>query len=163
MIPESTIDQICEALEANPKLMDKLLDELSENQDALVAYLLDEENKATLTEEEQDYQIFLGLVIWNSFRDLQGKLPEISADSIADADEKNWELMNTNESKSFQERLTPFFTNYPQEDLLAFVEDAVMDDEDELVSTIGREPMFVTLKTLIDVLHDVTYPGASKS
>ena len=45
-----------------------------------------------------------------------------------------------------------FFENYQQEDLLAFVEDSLIDDEDEIVTKVGREPMFVALKSIIDCL-----------
>ena len=39
-----------------------------------------------------------------------------------------------------------------QEDLLAFVEDNLVEDEDSVVTKEGREPMFVALKSVIDVL-----------
>ena len=42
-----------------------------------------------------------------------------------------------------------------QEDLLAFAEDAVLEEEDDpeaLVTKEGREPIFVALKTMVDVL-----------
>jgi hypothetical protein len=54
-------------------------------------------------------------------------------------------------SKPFQHKADVFFKDYPQEDLLAFVEDALADDEDSEVTKEGREPMFVALKTIIDV------------
>jgi len=45
-----------------------------------------------------------------------------------------------------------FFKDYPQEDLLAFAEDALTEDDDSPVTAEGREPMMVFLKTAIDVM-----------
>jgi len=47
-----------------------------------------------------------------------------------------------------------FFKNYFQEDLLAFVEDSLIEEEEGLVTKVGREPMFVALKSIIDVWCD---------
>ena len=55
-------------------------------------------------------------------------------------------------AKRFRDRMDIFFENYSQEDLLAFVEDNLVEDEDSLVTKEGREPMFVALKSVIDIL-----------
>jgi hypothetical protein len=63
--------------------------------------------------------------------------------------------MENSTGKQFSDRLNPFFEGYPQEDLLAFAEEAVTEDEGEPDGIIGkeaREPIFVALKTMIDVL-----------
>ena len=57
-------------------------------------------------------------------------------------------------AKKFRERLDVFFQDYFQEDLLAFVEDSLSEEEEEMVTKIGREPMFVALKTIIDCWCD---------
>ena len=45
-----------------------------------------------------------------------------------------------------------FFEDYAQEDMLAFVEDNLVEDEDSTITKEGREPIFVALKSVIDVL-----------
>jgi len=60
--------------------------------------------------------------------------------------------MEANVGKKFRERLDEFFEETKQEDLLAFIEDALLDDEESPVSKEGREPMFVTLKAVIDTI-----------
>ncbi|HMN89044.1 MAG TPA: hypothetical protein PKE68_03425 [Saprospiraceae bacterium] len=51
------------------------------------------------------------------------------------------------------DRLNVFFDQYLQEDLLAFIEEALADDDDDpIVTKEAREGMFVVLKTLTDCL-----------
>jgi hypothetical protein len=47
-----------------------------------------------------------------------------------------------------------FFDGYPQEDLLAFLEDSLQQDEENPVTGVGAELIAVTAKSIIDVLHD---------
>lgn len=78
----------------------------------------------------------------------------VTEEKLGEAEEKNWELMNEVTAKRFRDRLDRFFEQYPQEDLLAFIEDALADDEDgeSIVSPESREPIFIALKSMIDGL-----------
>ena len=75
----------------------------------------------------------------------------VTEDQISQQEEKNWEVLHASKTKDFRDRVTPFFEDYFQEDLLAFVEDALVEDEDEdgeeVVTTDGRPALFVSLKT----------------
>ena len=85
-------------------------------------------------------------------------LPIIDEEEIAEADEANWSLMESSKATDFHKRLDVFYEKSPEEDLMAFVEDALTgeaENEDGETFTLtpeGREPMFVALKTVIDVL-----------
>jgi len=155
-ISESIIDKILTQLETDQSKMDKFLDQLTDQQEYIVAYLLDEDGETVLSEDEQDYLIFLAIVIWRSFIEAGAKLPEINMEQLNETEDKNWGLINESSSALFYERVSPFFEGYPQEDLLAFVEDSVNadDDDDNTISSIGKEPVFIKLKTLIDVLME---------
>ena len=99
--------------------------------------------------------LFLVLVI---FKSIQKEVPNLlnpNPETIGKWEEKNWDLLNSVTSKKFRERMDVFFKDYFQEDLLAFVEDALTEEEEELLVTkIGREPMFVALKSLIDAWNE---------
>ena len=43
--------------------------------------------------------------------------------------------------------------DYQQEDLLALVEDSIQADEEEMVTPIGKEIIFVACKSIIDVIN----------
>ena len=60
------------------------------------------------------------------------------------------EIINEVTSKQFRDRLNVFFEKTSQEDLLAFIEDSLLEEEEELVTKVGREPMFIALKSIID-------------
>lgn len=157
MISESTIEQVLEQFESQAIDFESAIKNLGKRQPAVLSFLLSD-NESVLTEDEQDYLLYLATVIFTAVEKEQSELPPISPDVIEEAEEANWELMGSMKGKTFREQLDPFFENYSQEDLLAFVEDALSaepEDEDGEVFSItaeGREPMFVTLKTLIDVL-----------
>ncbi len=149
-IAESTIEAIAEQLDQEPDNYTKLVQEFQGLQPELMAYLLSEDT-LFLTSEERDYLLYLSLVILESVR-TQQSLVLIDSDTISKAEELNWEKLEGVSSKVFRERLDVFFADYPQEDLLAFVEDALIPDEDSLITKEGREPLFIALKTLIDVV-----------
>ena len=107
-----------------------------------------------LTEKEKDYFLYLGMVLIKSFKTLHTEFRPLKKEFIEQTEEQNWVLLNESVGSRFRDRLTVFFENYPQEDLLAFVEDSLIPDEDDknLVSKEGRDLMFVGLKTILDGL-----------
>jgi hypothetical protein len=85
-------------------------------------------------------------------------MDEIDSDELSVAEEKNWELLESITAKRFRDRLDVFFKDNKQTDLLAFVEDMLLDEEDELLTKEGREPMFVILKSIIDCFDNCIKP-----
>jgi len=146
-----TEDQVDEAALVIGNLNDyeELLVTLSETQPALINYLYSESFQS-FTAEEQQLFLFVGLVIWKSIDQQYDAIPELSEEDIANTEEKNWNLMDSFSKGDFRTRLTPFFDEYSQEDLLAFVEDSVTPDEDNVVTEEGKEYLFISLKTIID-------------
>ena len=153
-IPEQTIDQITVELENSEVKFEQALTHMEAEQPNVLAYLLSE-NFAVLTHLEKDYLLFLAITIWKSIKKEVDTIALVAEDKIGQTEEKNWEIMSAAKGKTFRDRLDVFFADTPQEDLLALVEDALTlddDDEEKGVSKEGREPMFVALKTTIDVL-----------
>lgn len=149
-VSEKEIEKVALLLDANPSDYPEEIEAFGRKQPALLAYLFSE-HFDLLTQDEREYLLYLTLVIWKTVESLrEGKV--ISEKEVEIAEEKNWDLLSHVVARRFRERVDVLFQDYAQEDLLAFVEDALMDDEDTLVSKEGREPMFVSLKTIIDVL-----------
>lgn len=157
MITESTIEQVLQRFENQSEDFEKAVQEFGERQPALLSFLMSDTD-GVLTEDEQDFMLYLATVIFTAVEREREDIPTFSPDEIAEIEENNWELLDSTKGKSFREQLDVFFENYPQEDLLAFVEDALAAEaEDEDGETFSmteesQEPMFVTLKTVIDVL-----------
>ena len=117
----------------------------------MLAYLFNEDFKV-LTKEERDFMLFLLLVVWKAIKNTGAVVAPITEKQLSDAEESNWAKIQTSKAKNFRDKLDVFFEQYPQEDLLAFIEDAITDEEEELVTKEGRESLFVTMKSVIDCL-----------
>jgi len=151
-VSEDYIDQVLEELGEDPTRQQQALDGLRTDQPVVLAYLFTENFNAFLT-QEKEYLLYLLLVIWESVKKSGATISSIDEDMLSQAEEANWDLLQQAESKRFRDRLDVFFKETKQEDLLAFVEDSLLDEEEGFVSKEGREPMFVILKSIIDSFH----------
>ena len=150
-ISENIIESIAEEIGASEENFKDALLEFNTEQSFLTAYIFSE-NFDLLTQPEKEYFLFLVLVIFFSVKNEGGGLDTITEEEIGKAEENNWTLLSEVKSKKFRERMDVFFEGYEQEDLLAFVEDSLTEEEEEIVTKVGREPMFVALKSIIDCL-----------
>ncbi len=152
-ISESIIDQKSEAIGEAENLND-YIQNLKAKQPALLAYLFSE-GFDLLTQSEKEYTMFLALVIWESVHELHPDQELVDPTDIEKIEDQNWENLSDKKDQKFRDKLTVFFENTEQEDLLAFVEDALVQDEDDMISNDGREYVFIALKTIIDCLEEV--------
>ena len=151
-ISETIIDNVVAALEEAD--FEQEITDFTDEYPVLIEYW-GAEDFTLLTQDERELMLYLLLVLTKSVEQAQGELPPLSDEALENAEERNWERLETVTSKLFRDRMDVFFDNYPQEDLLAFVEDNLVEDEDSVVTKEGREPMFVALKSVIDVLTNV--------
>lgn len=154
-VSEKIIDSVIEDLEnLTDEQYEQRMEAFAEAQPVLFAWLFSE-HFDLLNEDEKGFLQYLALIAWQSIVKENGPVESVSEEQIGIAEEKNYEVLEGSTAKNFRDRLNPFFENSPQEDLLAFAEEAVLEDEGDLealVSKEGREPIFVAMKTLIDVL-----------
>lgn len=152
MIPESTIDAVAEQMAADTSELTERLEQFQAEQPVLAAYLFSENTEA-FTDAERELYLFLSLLIYYSIAAERGSVPPpVSEDALARAEEANYERMDAERGKPFHRRLDAFFKDYPEEDLLALVEDALLDEDGD-VTVEGREPLFLNLKSIIDSLR----------
>lgn len=125
---------------------------LEQEQPIWLAYLVHEQFDL-LTEAERDYFLNLAWILYQSVDRVRPIEYTIEEDEIGEAEEANWTLLAQSNKQSFRTLLDPFFEQTDQEDLLAFVEDALTaEEENDFLTDAGKELMFVGLKTTIDVL-----------
>jgi hypothetical protein len=151
-VSEDIIDKVVLELEAAD--FEKEVTLLGEKQPILLGYVLSEDFEL-LTNDEREWLLYLVLVLWKAIENVYENIGPLSKDALEAAEEANWERLESVTAKRFRDRMTPFFEGYKQEDLLAFVEDNLTEDEEDtenVVTKEGREPMFVALKSVIDVL-----------
>ena len=153
LIQEATIYRVLDRLERGTEDYETEIRDFAESQPELTDYLTNDDTEA-FTEDERGLLLFAALVIFQAVDDERSGVPEASGEAIAKAEEHNYEVFGQTRGGTFRDRLTPFFEESEEEELLAFVEDLVLAEEEEEGSISGeaREPFFVTLKTVIDVL-----------
>ena len=155
-VTSNAIDKVIDELDQlSDEQYEQLMEQFTTAQPVIAAYIFQDENFHLLNDEEKGYLEYLALITWKTIDRVYGAIPAVDEDSIGEAEEINFEIMEKSTGKRFRDRLDPFFETYPQEDLLAFAEEAVTEDEDDpdgIISKEAREPIFVALKTIIDVL-----------
>lgn len=148
-IHEDIIDKVVDRLSTKPEELSNIYKELAAEQPVIIALLYSKDLKS-LTEKETDLLFFIVAVIYESIKEKTGHPDRVNREAIEKADDGNWDKMMSAQSGNFRDRITQFFEDYSQEDLLAFTEDVLLDDDDQIVSGIGREAIFITAKTVID-------------
>ena len=152
MVEAVLIDEVTEELSSSEQALTHALGLMNTEQPVLLAYLFSE-NFDVFTESEKQFILFLACVIWKSVYQVYGPQDQVTESDLSQAEEHNWGLLQDVKVRPFRERMTIFFDEHPtQEDLLAFVEDAILDDEESPVTNEGREPIFVSLKSIVDCL-----------
>lgn len=155
-VSENIIDQEIDHLEKlDENQYEELMEAFAEAQPVVFAWLFGEEFEL-LTEDERGYLQYLSLIAWRAFIRVNGATEPVSEEQIGLAEEKNFAILEASTAQSFRDRLNEFFEGTPQEDLLAFAEEAVLEDEhdpESFVTKEGRELIFIGVKTLVDVLQ----------
>ena len=154
-VSEGEIDEVSQLMDDEAISYDQLLVEMQDRQPILFSYLFSE-NFKLLTTEEKEYLLYLALIIWKAIAEQTEKAVPITSEIIEEKEEKNWTIFNESTARVFRDKLDYFFQEYPQEDLLAYVEDALVDDEDTFVTKEGRDLMFIGLKTMVDSLCGIS-------
>jgi hypothetical protein len=159
VVTDKTIDGIIEILDANEENFEKALDKAADDQPLIFSYLTSE-SFDLLTEEEKGYMVYIGLILYLSYKKTNPNLQVVSEDMIGEAEEANYELLEGATGLTLGDKLDVFFEEYEQEELLLLAEEAVMEDEEDeeesVVTDEGAETIFVALKSIIDAMIAAT-------
>jgi len=102
-----------------------------------------------LTVEEHKLLFFINSVIFHSFKAAEISTEEKDLELFQKIEDENWEIHQ--DINNWEATKNKFFEDYEEEDLLAFVEDMTSGDDNTL-SDLGQEVIFITSKTYIDFL-----------
>ena len=152
MVSEKEIDRIIQELEEASVYQDRLKS-VVESQEAIVSYL-ESEGFEILSNDERDLLWYLTVVVIESVKDSGLSISDVKVKDIESTEEKNYSSLE-NEHIKFSEMADLLFDGYPEEDLLAFIEDTVIPDEENFPSPVGRKVIFMTMKTIIDVVTGI--------
>lgn len=150
-VSEEIIEQVIDSYYSQDTKYDKDREAFEKEQPTFIALLADE-GYDILSDDEYELLWFNATIIYSAAKIVKPLQKEFDQQTIEEFEEKNWEVLEENVVGSFRDRITPFFENHNQEDLLAFLEDSLESDEDVVISNSGRELIFVACKTLVDCL-----------
>lgn len=143
MITEALIEQILQEIES-----EEFEDNFATAQAEYWHYLNSESFKGLSTPEHQ-LSHFISSVIFHTVAASEAELPDFEIDSFQNLEEQNWAERESH--KNWAAAKDAFFDNYKEEDLLAFVEDMLADEEGELTD-LAKEVIFITAKSYVDFL-----------
>lgn len=154
-VSENVIDQVIQGMgDSHFDYSEEVLD-LQKKQPVLLGYLFSE-NFKLIADKEQEFTLYLLIVLWLSIKAEHGEIPFVDLKSFEDAEEANWEALNDSKEGDFRKRLNVYFSDTDQEDILAFIEDALLDDAAETgVAPVAREPIFIYLKSVVDCFENL--------
>lgn len=159
IIQAEAVDIIAiEVNEYSETASEELLEEIYKRQPAIFNYILSKNETALFSQYEKELLLYLTFVLWETVKQ-ELELPQRIGMKQLDAIQfTNWQkaenLPTHPKGQSFEAYLAPFFKDYPQDELLGLITDAVDDVEDE-VSLVAKEsqlPLFIMLKTVVDAL-----------
>jgi hypothetical protein len=150
LVSENTIDSIAEKVESKELNIDDFIETFSSEQEELWNYI-EKEIFPVLTKEETDYLLFISFIIYESIIASGIEIKEIDLNNFQEIEESNWLRFEESKSKMFKAKLDVFFKDYEEEDILAFIEDMLTLEEEDVITPIGREPIFVFCKSFADI------------
>ena len=151
MISEAVIEQVIDHYESDEEAYVDALANIMDTQPALLAFI-SQESIDILLEDEKDILWYIVLIIYSSIERSEQEVLGISDVKLSENEEKNWALYQDQPRGTFRDKVTAFFEDYPEEDLLAFVEDTLELDDSSPVTAVGREVIFIAAKSIIDTL-----------
>ena len=132
----------------------KLINKFSKEQPFILTYLIAVDGQQ-FNEDERELLLYLGVVIWMMMSRGNNPLPKVTEKMIDDAEEKNIKMLEYLEGETetdFYEMTDTILQDYNQPEVLRYVVEALMEDDDEDVDiqeeNIGL--MMIYLKTVID-------------
>ena len=140
-IDEATIDMILIKLDQEESYDMRLTEQFSEIFEDYQVYL-EKEIFPILTADEADLLLFIHNVIHEAMNVKKQTVSVFELHEFFDIEDKLWEQFEDNIKKSFNERITPVFEQIDEEDALAFVEDLLVEPEEETerkISVSGRD------------------------
>ena len=145
MISEAEIDKILAGLEA-----ETIENNFAEAENEYWTYL-NSESFGGLSEEEHQLLFFINSVIYLAVETHSEYKLEFDLETFQDEEETSWALRE--ELDNWDKTKDVFFEDFIQEDLLAFVEDLLADEEEEALTDLGKEVIFITSKSYIDLIQ----------
>jgi len=150
-ITEEIIDQYLANLESEALVSESLAEMLQE--EPAVSAAVFSTDIDILLEPEKGLLTYIATALWAIAKGEGHETSNLDPKQIESIEEKQWELFQEQKG-NFRDKLDIFYSTFPQEDLLALIEDLLEseDGEENAISPEGKELIFIKCKTLLEVL-----------
>lgn len=131
-----------------------LVNELGESHPFLLAYLVGTGNE-DFNEDEGEFLLYVGVVLWEIFRQATKEINEITEETVAKVEHTNIKMLEYLETESesyFFEFVENLVKDYLQPNVLQFITELTFDQEEDIRDQ-NRGMMFIYLKIVADCLH----------
>jgi len=163
------VEEIWDAVSAyEPEEISEAIEKLVTEQPDLYEYL--ESAPDEFSDPEVNFQICLGLVVYEAMKSANPILPTIAWDDLIEQEEANVTMLQSLEGESDGDGLAvvqEMYSNYPQPEILGSLSAMLMADEEEdmdeeeamemedapQISAENKGSIFITLKTVLDCLN----------
>lgn len=133
--------------------IESLIQELEQQQPASLAYILSEDFEA-LGDEESEILLLDALMLWQIINQGYEEVNVPDSEKVDQLQFDNWktsEELKATKGQSFDDFVEPMIADYPEDELLYFVLDTLIDEDDEEdMNSESKLPIFIALKTLCD-------------
>ena len=148
MIDESVIEKVANTLtESGEEIESRFI----KNHGNFYNYLQIEIFSA-LSEELRSQLYFIIIVIHEAYFLTHRSLAQFNLEDYIENEDLNWQTSEKN--SDWKLTVDSFFNNYPEEDLLAFVEDITIGTEDSPTDSAALKVLFIISKSYIDTIVD---------
>ena len=162
MISAETVTQVWQEVAQTPAQdASSLISKMKAEQSEILAYLLASE-AYHLNRHEVEQVFYIGMVVWQIMTRSEKQLRRVTRRKLKSADQANEAFLDTLASDTeadFTSATRAMFENYPEPEVLRYVLEALMEDDerdpdDPLIRDEYRGLAFMLLKTVLDALID---------
>jgi hypothetical protein len=151
LIGELQVEDCIQTLSNEPLRFEQQLETWLNWQPHIAAYILSD-SFSLLNDAEKEAFLFGATVLTSLAIKHNITKEQVSQEEIGEIEEANWELLEGQNAKTLSQKMDVFFKDYPEEELLVFIEDLCADEEEEDITGPGAELMVIGLKTIADAL-----------
>lgn len=147
---DAAIEFVNAQIEA-PDAGEPMMNEFVASQPLMLAYLMGADDEE-FDEAELEYMLYLGVIIWRIYAQHRPSTPQITEEILEKMEDANADLFSENDDDEvgLMNLLENAASQYPQPELLNFVAESILNDEDGTFSEDNQGEVFFILKTIID-------------
>lgn len=135
---------------------ERLIARMSREQPAILSYLMGaNEDQEQYNFDEKQLLFFLGVNISQMMQQIEAEMKQVSMADLQAAQEKNiqmFEYLENETPNDFESTTALIFKEYNQKNVLRYVIETLLDDDDPHIRPDRKGLIFFDLKTILDCL-----------